>query len=238
METFYTPPRLIAPPLLTIEGDELKHLASVMRLRVGDSLRVVDGEGNSYGATIASITRNAALCTITGHDVRTHEAAHRLILGVGLLKNPARFDFLVEKSVELGTYAIVPLITERTVARHPRQEKKNDRWSRIALAAMKQSGRSCLPAILPPATFEEFIADAPPDSFRYLPHEKAPLTSPLTPPAGEGTIVLAIGPEGGFSDGETLRAEGKGFQVVSLGTRRLRTETAAIVAVAAVLRGA
>jgi 16S rRNA (uracil1498-N3)-methyltransferase len=237
METFYTPARLITPPSLAIEGDELKHLAQVMRLRPGDALRVVDGEGNSYAATIASLTRNAALCTITSHDVRTHEPARRLILGVGLLKNPARFDFLVEKAVELGAHAIVPLITERTVARHPRQEKKNDRWSRIALAAMKQSGRSFLPAILPPSTFDDFIATAPADSHRYLPHEKAPLTSTLTLPAGEGTIVLAIGPEGGFSDGETLRAEGKGFQVVSLGTRRLRTETAAIVAVAAALKG-
>jgi len=123
METFYTPGRLVTPPLLAIAGGELNHLTNVMRLRTGDAVRVVDGEGNCYTAIITSLTRAAATCTITAQETRPHEPARHLVLGVGLLKNPARFEFLIEKAVELGVGAIVPLITERTIARHARSEE-------------------------------------------------------------------------------------------------------------------
>jgi 16S rRNA (uracil1498-N3)-methyltransferase len=233
METFHTPARQITPPVLSITGDELIHLANVMRLRAGDAIRVVDGEGNAYGATISSVTKASAVCAITAHEVRLREPARTLLLGVGLLKNPARFEFLIEKSVELGVSAIVPLVTERTIARHA----KSERWRKIAIAAMKQSGRSVLPAILPTSGFSAFIDQAPPGAVCLLPHEQAPAEARITIPPGENPVVVAIGPEGGFSDEEVGYAAGKGFLVVTLGTRRLRTETAAIVAVAAALQG-
>jgi 16S rRNA (uracil1498-N3)-methyltransferase len=234
METFYTPRRCVTPPVLVVTGDELVHLANVMRLGPGDALRVVDGEGNCYGARITALTRTAASCAITSHEFRPCEPERQVTLGVGLLKNPARFEFLVEKSVELGVHAIVPLITARTVAR----QAKAGRLSKIAIAAMKQSGRSVLPGISPPVSFQEFVEQASPLAARLLPHEQAPVDHPLVPPHGMNAIIVAIGPEGGFSEEEVGFAAGKGFAVVSLGARRLRTETAAIVAVAAVLRGA
>jgi len=233
METFYTPRRLVTPPVLGIAGDELNHLANVMRLKPGDAIRVVDGEGNCYDAIISSMTRTAASCAITAHYPRLHEPARKVILGASLLKNPARFQFLIEKTVELGVHSIIPLVTGRTIGRHARTE----RWTNIAIAAMKQSGRSVLPGIGLPTSFEAFIEQAPADAVRFLPHERAPAEASLAAPAGTGDVVLAIGPEGGFSEEEVGYAAVKGFAVVSLGARRLRSETAAIVAVAAVLRG-
>jgi 16S rRNA (uracil1498-N3)-methyltransferase len=100
---------------------------------------------------------------------------------------------------------------------------------------MKQSGRCVLPRILEPVTFREFISSCEPRALKYIPHEQAKI--PLTPdrPAGDGPAVVCVGPEGGFSDQEVALAQEAGFQPVSLGARRLRTETAALVACAIVL---
>ena len=232
MEYFYTPPDLVTPPVLTIEGDEFRHLSHVMRMRAGDALRVVDGAGTAFDAVITEVGRRAAVCTITASRARLHEPARAVTLAVGILKNPSRFDFLVEKGVELGVRAIVPLLTERTIARHG----NIGRWQKLCIAAMKQSGRCVLPSVEPLTSFGDFIALPPRGAARFLPHEKA--TSPLIPPpAGSGQeVVMCIGPEGGFSDREVQEAQEAGFTAVSLGPRRLRTETAAVAAVAAVLR--
>jgi 16S rRNA (uracil1498-N3)-methyltransferase len=152
---------------------------------------------------------------------------------VGLLKQTARFDTLVEKCTELGVFSIAPLITERTIARGAR----SDRWHKIALAAMKQSGRSLLPAILQPVAFQEFLQSLEPGSDRLIAHEavSSPTltvhTAQLRPRA-----YVCIGPEGGFSEGEIREALKAGFTTVGMGRRRLRTETAAIVAVAHLLQ--
>ncbi len=135
----------------------------------------------------------------------------------------------MEKGTELGVTAFVPLLTERTISRHGR----TDRWTKIALAAMKQSGRCVLPQILPPRPFAEFVADAPVTALRLLAHEEAggdPFRGfPPTEPRAERREVFAcIGPEGGFTSDEAGLAASAGFQTVSLGSRRLRTETAAI----------
>jgi 16S rRNA (uracil1498-N3)-methyltransferase len=140
-----------------------------------------------------------------------------------VLKNPSRFDYLVEKTVELGVSKIVPLLTERSI----RKGTKVDRWQSIALAAMKQCGRCILPSITQPAPFDAFLLSVPADAVKLIPHEKAD--------AGEfhvsgHDVVMCIGPEGGFSDSEVQRAVKAGFKPVTLGPRRLRAETAAVVA--------
>jgi 16S rRNA (uracil1498-N3)-methyltransferase len=231
MEYFYAPPGSVTPPSLTITGSEFTHMTHVMRMREGDSIRVVDGEGNSYDALITSVTRQAASCRITSRTRRLHEPARALTLCAGMLKNPSRFDYLVEKACEIGVMRIVPLLTERTIPRRA----KTDRWQKLCIAAMKQSGRCVLPRILEPVTFREFISSCEPRALKYIPHEQAKI--PLTPdrPAGDGPAVVCVGPEGGFSDQEVALAQEAGFQPVSLGARRLRTETAALVACAIVL---
>ena len=232
MEYFFAPPGSVTPPTLTITGSEFTHMTHVMRMREGDAIRVVDGTGNSYDAIITSITRHAASCRITARTQGLHEPTRALTLGAGMLKNPSRFDYLVEKASEIGVVRIVPLLTERTIPRRA----KTDRWQKLCVAAMKQSGRSVLPEVLEPVSFREFISSCEMRALKYIPHEQAEI--PLTPPRvpGDGPAVVCIGPEGGFSDEEIARARESGFQPVSLGARRLRTETAAVVACAIVLQ--
>lgn len=227
MEYFYTPPHLVGPDDLVIEGDEFSHLTHVMRRATGDALMVVDGAGNAYSCVIAGIERRTARCTIRKKEPRLHEPDVAVMLGAAILKNSSRFDLLVEKSTELGVDRIVPLSTERTIPRHA----KTDRWQKLALAAMKQSGRCILPRIHPLTPFPDFLQSAPRDAVRLIPYEHSHDPFPILP-GSTRSVVICIGPEGGFTEEEVQRATRAGFRQVSLGALRLRTETAAIVAVA------
>ena len=249
MEYFYVPPTNISPPHLTIDGEEFKHLTHVMRKGPGDEIRVVDGKGNVYDVRIASIVRRTAHCMIIDQRVMENEPAISVTLAAGVVKNGARYDFLVEKATELGVRTIVPLSTERTIPQHA----KTDRWQKLAIAAMKQSGRCVLPKVLPLTSFDRFITGAyagresiqplqgrisqpiaPP--LKLIPHEKETARSLREALAGgPRDTILCIGPEGGFSDREIDEAVNAGFLPVSLGPRRLRTETATIAALSMLL---
>ncbi len=235
MDYFYTPPDSIGQDELSISGEEFAHLTHVMRKKIGDTLRVVDGQGGAYDVVIADIARRTARCTIRQVYTQWHEPDVHVTLGVALLKNASRFDVLVEKSTEIGVASIVPLVTERTIGRHA----KVDRWQKLALAAMKQSGRSLLPTVSDPQRFSEFISASPGAGLRLLPdeHHREPLIGEAVRRSSFSSALLCIGPEGGFTEDEVSLARSSGFVAVSLGPRRLRTETAAIVAVAAVLTG-
>jgi 16S rRNA (uracil1498-N3)-methyltransferase len=228
MESFYAPPERVTPPIITIEGEEHHHLVHVMRARQGDHVRVVDGKGTAYDAVVDRIAQHAAVCSIFASHPLQYEPSRILTLAVGILKNSSRFDYLVEKGVELGVRTIVPLLTERSVPKSARVT----RWQKIAFAAMKQCGRCILPVISAATPFDDFILSVSPDTEKLIPHERAD--------AGALRVIgrnvsVCIGPEGGFSDGEIDRATAAGFRPVSLGPRRLRTETAAVVAAAIVL---
>lgn len=233
MEYFYTPPHLITHNELTIEGDEFAHLTHVMRKRVGDMLLVVDGAGRAYEVIIKEVSRRTARCSITARRERLHEPGIAVTLAVALLKNAARFDVLVEKATEIGVVAIVPLLTKRTIPEHP----KTERWQKLALAAMKQSGRCVLPRVHEPVSLTDFVHTSPANCLKVIPHEQetARTISSLLTSYSSASVVICIGPEGGFTDEEIAVAAGAGFHTVSLGPRRLRTETAAIVASAAII---
>ena len=231
MEYFYAPPERVTPPTLKITGDEFSHMTHVMRMSAGDSIRVVDGRGNSYEAVITAISRREAECRITSRSPGLHEPARSLTLGAGMLKNPSRFDYLVEKAVEVGVAHIVPLLTERTIPR----SAKTERWQKLCVAAMKQSGRCVLPQVSPPVRFSDFISSCDPRSLKVIPHGEAEVSLGSLRAGGNAPAVICIGPEGGFSEEEVARARDAGFQPVTLGARRLRTETAALVACALLL---
>ena len=234
MELYYAPPRQITRGEITLEGEESTHLRRVMRKRTGEEIHVADGEGTVYTATIISIDRQRTLCRITARQAEYNESPRRLTLAVGLTKNPARFDLLVEKTTELGVATIIPLLTRRSIRHAPRTE----RWRAIALAAMKQSLRSRLPQIQEPAILPEVLSRLPGQNALIL-HERAsgPLLPLLGPALGNAPWVL-IGPEGGFTEEELQEATGAGCRSVSLGVRRLRTETAAVAAAVHLLLGA
>jgi 16S rRNA (uracil1498-N3)-methyltransferase len=195
-------------------------------------IRVVDGEGHAFEARIVAIERKIARCAITARLDRLNEPPQNVTLGAAVLKSGAAFDFLIEKCTEIGVMEFVPLLTERTIPRHARQ----NRWQKLALAAMKQCGRSVLPRVAELTPLGQFLQELPPRTLRLIPHET--VHSPRIPDLNPGSathVALCIGPEGGFSDVEIRQAVSAGWNPVSLGPRRLRAETAAIAAAALTL---
>lgn len=241
MDYFYCNPDDVAGDSLVIRGEEFAHLTHVMRKQAGDRIVVVDGRGTAYDVRIESLEKKAAACRIESRTGGLHEPAVKVVLAAGILKNPSRFDFLVEKATELGVTEIVPLVTERTIP--PRG--RITRWRKLALAAMKQSGRSVLPPVRDLTTLVEALEAGSGFDRMVVAHEKGPAGPDATPGSGETagvpspgyrTLLLLIGPEGGFSEAEVELCVGKGCEVLYLGERRLRTETAAVAALARIIR--
>jgi len=233
MEYFYAPPEAIQHDTIFVEGEEFSHLTHVMRKRIGDIIHITDGCGSVYQATIESIVRRTARCTVASKDRRINEPATALTLAVALLKNPSRFETMVEKTVELGVARIVPLLTTRTIS----WNAKTERWAKIAVGAMKQSLRCVLPTISGPVSFSDFLAFPSKNENRFIPHQdESQSFVKLLNDAKDSHTTVCIGPEGGFTDEEIAAAVQCGFQPVSLGPRRLRSETAAIAAASLVLQ--
>lgn len=225
-EFYYAPPSAIHDRMLRLDGDELHHLVQVRRRRVGDIITVVDGTGTEYEAALRTISRSEAACEILEHRNCRQPELRDLTLAVGILKNPARFDLLIEKGTELGVHSFIPLLTERSVAR----STKEARWQKIAVAAMKQSERRVLPLIAPLTPFAQLLAAIPPDTAAFIAHEET--ATPTLPEVlrshGRPSMLVCIGPEGGFSADEIAAAQQARITPIGLGPQRLRTETAAI----------
>jgi 16S rRNA (uracil1498-N3)-methyltransferase len=228
MDCFYSPPDNILKDKIIIEGEEYSHLVTVMRKKQGDMIRVVDGVGNAYDVRVDKKFRQSAHCSIINIYPNHNEPKIHLVMGVGILKSPARSEFLVEKVTELGVKAIIPLKTERTIPAKP----KTERWKRVALAAIKQSERAYLPPIRELRTLWQCIKEQRIFDLKLIAHEKATehITSVKQKNSSANSIIILIGPEGGFTDNEVKQCVAENFVPVSLNKKRLRTETAAIVA--------
>jgi len=231
MEHYYTPKENISGSNLLIKGNEAKHLAKVLRKEKGNEIHVTDGMGNLYSCSIESIKNNEILCSIKEKQKDLNEPSIKLTAYISLLKNPSRFEFAIEKLTELGVYEIQPIITEHVISK---EKDKSSRWQSIALSAMKQSQRCYLPIVKSPVTFEEAVKSCN-SELKLIAHEKAILTSRPPLLKERGSVALAIGPEGGFTDEEILLAEENKLKVISLGKRKYRSETAAIAAASLIL---
>ncbi|MGA9116936.1 MAG: RsmE family RNA methyltransferase [Bacteroidota bacterium] len=229
MEYFYTPPDRIGPRELLIEGEEFAHLTHVMRHRAGDLLRVADGRGRTCEVRIHEIRQREARCVILRTFHMLHESSRSVTVAAGILKNSSRYDTLVEKCTETGVHAFIPLRSARTIPSHAKAE----RWRMIALAAMKQSGRCVLPEVFPLTGLDELLEAVPPARRRIILHQGT--AAPLEKGEDAESVLILVGPEGGFTEEELHRAEAAGFCSAGLGPRRLRTETAAIVSSALLL---
>jgi RNA methyltransferase, RsmE family len=236
MDYFYVNQEDISSHGLILRGDESKHLVRVMRKNIGDRIFVTDGNDTMYEAVIVGYGKTDARCDIAAMHRKYHEPSLDVTLAVSLLKNPARFDYLVEKATELGVRTIIPLLSERTIPQH----EKHDRLEKIALAAMKQCGRSWLPRIQPLQKYELVVGNSSHWPLKFIPHEKTDslqtISSELKNHDDVHSVLITIGPEGGFSEDEVALAEHNGFKLISLGSRRLRTETAAVVTMAELLK--
>ncbi len=234
MDYFYAPPEKISRDSVEIVGEEFAHLVHVMRKKEGDVIRVVDGQGTAYSVTLTSIRKKTAAGKIDSRYSSHNESERAVTLAVGILKNPSKFDFLVEKATELGVKKFVPLTTQRTIPHHA----KSDRWQKLALAAMKQCGRSYLPDVEELQEFSSVLETVRAYDLSIVCHESAKEVSTMSDVLHKkpASILILIGPEGGFAEEEFSSCVRAGCAAVSLGPRRLRTETAAITAAALVLR--
>jgi 16S rRNA (uracil1498-N3)-methyltransferase len=231
-EFFYTDASQITGASLTLTDDEAKHIIRVLRKEPGDHLWVTDGADNAYESVIRSTDNHQVICEILSRHHHINESLLDVTLAVGVVKNPSRMDWLIEKCTELGVRKFIPLRSERSV----HYTAKLERWSALALAAMKQSMRCWLPQMEPVAEFKAFIASLPDYDLKIILHETVEPALHLHQVAAHHpearSVLLLVGPEGGFTDEEVAMAEKAGFHAASLGTRRLRTETAAVAAAA------
>jgi 16S rRNA (uracil1498-N3)-methyltransferase len=226
-ERFYINCELGLGPVL-LSGAEAHHLATVCRLRAGDRVCLFNGDGGEYPAVVRSVARRRVELEVQGSESPPRELPFHLRAAVSLPKGD-RAQFLIEKLTELGVAAFVPLSTERSVV-HPR-EGKLDRLQRHVIEASKQCGRNVLMQIQPVTDWPTLCRQPELPPRRFLAHPGGTGESGLFVPGNgaNGTdAVFAVGPEGGFTDGEVAQAREAGWRIVDLGPRILRVETAAI----------
>ncbi len=232
METFHAPPERCRGGLITLDAGETHHLSRVARLRKGDELLVADGCGTMYRARLDGIQGNEARCAVEERISRMNEPARNVTLVQAVLKNPGRMDWIVEKAVELGVNRILPMRTERCI----HTSGKTDRWREIARAAMKQCRRCRWPEVEEIEDFRDTLHKLSDHSLRLFHESSHEMPGPSASDKDESSpIAVFIGPEGGFTDIEVECARAAGAIAASLGPRRLRSETAAIVALARII---
>ncbi len=229
----YIAGRYDADSQLELDADKAHYLHRVLRMRVGNSLSVFDGEGCEYNATISEIGRTRATLRIGNTVTADTESKLRVHLVQGISRSE-RMDFVVQKATELGVKRITPVLTEFGVVKlnAARAEKRRDHWQKIAIGACEQSGRLRLPLIDTPSPLKNWFATKPKQVDTELILRPGAATALADIDAPRTKVCVLIGPEGGFSNTEFEDADIAGFQSVSLGPRVLRTETAALATLA------
>ena len=236
MARFYIAASDITDGVAQVRGTEFRHLQRVLRLREGDHVTLFDDTGTEHSGIVMSFSPRVAAVRVTASRVPRRESPLALTLYQGIPKG-RKMDLVVEKATELGVHAIAPFTSAFSLGAGAGAATKRERWQRIAVSATKQSGRTSVPTIAEPAPFAAALATAHGNDVRLLFFEGANTVAfdaaprPQRPPASAAVIV---GPEGGFSRDEVDAACDAGFTIVDLGPRILRTETAAMIAVALV----
>ena len=214
-----------------LDADAAQHVAKSLRLKAGDALVVFDGRGGEYEAAIQRIDRDRVDVKVGGF----HEAGRESALQLGLvqgLPEADKMDWIIQKATELGAAWIQPVTCERSVVRlsGDRAARREAHWRRVAVAAAEQCGRTRIPEVRPTLGFPSWLA-APAETPRWM---LDPGASPIaSQPSAPSPLELVVGPEGGFSERERELLAERCVEV-SLGPRVLRTETAPIVALAAI----
>ncbi|WP_244929152.1 16S rRNA (uracil(1498)-N(3))-methyltransferase [Nocardioides sp. W7] len=220
---------------VTVDGDEAHHAVAVRRLRVGEAVVLTDGRGTSVVAEVGATGKRVFSVTVT--SVETAPAPAPAITVVQALPKGDRGELAVEVLTEVGVARVVPWAASRSVAvwKGERAEKSLARWRSTAREAAKQARRSWFPEVDPLASTADVVALVASASLAVVLHEAAtvPLTSLAVP--ADGSVLVVVGPEGGLADDEVAALVAAGATSVRLGAEVLRTSTAGVVAVAALL---
>jgi 16S rRNA (uracil1498-N3)-methyltransferase len=229
----YVATPLLAGARIALPEAAAGHLVRVLRAQAGDACVLFNGDGHDYDARIVAAGKRDAEVEILAARAIGNESPLRLVLLQALARGE-KMDWILQKATELGVVAIVPVTSERSEIRldGERADKRIAHWRSVVVSACEQSGRATVPAVAAPASLAQAMAGLPASARRLL----------LDPQASQGMrkldlaaggLVLAIGPEGGWSARDLATLRGTGFEGLRLGPRVLRTETAGIAAVAA-----
>ena len=227
MSKFFIPRENVFEKQLKISGEDVIHIVKVLRLKKGDVLTCCDGRGIDYTAKISDISKTEVLCNILETAKSDTEPNIEVTLIQGIPK-AAKMDYIIQKNTELGITDIYPCALNRCVAKID-NEKKIDRWQKIAKEAAQQSGRGVIPKIHKPVDIkdaEKLLKAADIAFAAYECEEEVTLKTVLNSVKEPKTVAFLIGAEGGFDKSEIEYLKENGIATVSLGKRILRTETA------------
>lgn len=225
MQIFYAPD--IKGDKYILDENESKHIIRVLRMRQGADVRLIDGMGNLYEGVIDNPDQKQCTISVTGIIKNFEKRNYSLHIAISPLKNPERFEWFIEKSVEIGIDEITPLICRNT----EKQSIKKERINNLIISAMKQSLKATRTILNEPVTFNEFVT-VKANGQRMIAHcnESFKRIKISDACSVNDAVLILIGPEGDFSEEEIIKASDNGFKNIHLGSSRLRTETAGVAA--------
>ncbi len=238
MARFFVAPENIYNNNISIYNKEdVNHITKVLRLSVNDTITICDGLGKDYKVCIDDMNKDEVKTSIIdSYDCLSEPPIH-VTLFQGIPK-ATKMEYIIQKTTELGIGKIVPVFTHRTIVKFDKpksQQKKIERWQRIAYEAAKQSNRGKIPTVTEPITYKESLKQMSAMDIKMMPYEREysnKLKNILKRDIEIKNIGIFIGPEGGFEDEEVDQASKIGLNLVTLGPRILRTETAGMTALA------
>ncbi len=231
MRRFYAPIDNFHNGGITLNQEETRHLKNVLRITFGDKIQVFDGLGNEFLCEIVgTVKRRTSLRIIESVTPASPESDLDLSLAVAILKGD-KFDLVLQKAVELGVTKFIPIMTKRCDVKLRNSDKKIERWRKIVIESSKQTGRAKLMEISEPLEFKDFVYEA--EGMKILFSERDGMSFSKIKSTKEITAV--IGSEGGWENSELQIAGQNGFQIITLGGRILRAETA-VISIATILQ--
>ena len=241
MRRFFTEPQNITENIAYIFEDAV-HITRVLRMNEGDNVILFDGTGYEYTAVLTKIDSHECTAKIIEKQFSKLEPNVKVTIFQGIPK-AGKMESIIQKSIELGAYQIIPTVLDRCIAKFDSEKKQNEklkRWNKIALEAAKQCGRGIVSSVLPQVNLSEAISKMKTMDIGIMPYEllghrgESSLKSVLQANDFK-SIGILIGPEGGFSDAEALLVKDNGIIPVGLGKRILRTETVATAMLAVIM---
>ncbi len=236
MYQFFIENENVSEKFVTIEGSDVNHIKNVLRMRNGEKIRVCTRDGRNFFCSIADMTDSFVRADILEEEAKDTELPNKIYLFQGLPKND-KMEWIIQKAVELGAYKVIPVSMKNCVVKLDEKKAKSKvtRWQAISESAAKQSKRSIIPEISAPMTYKEAVACAQKLDVNLVPYENAKGmagTKAAVEQIKKGeSIGIFIGPEGGFAPEEIELVKDK-MQLISLGKRILRTETAGMTTLA------
>lgn len=230
---FYSTEKLAPGSLIKLSDNAAIHASRALRMKVGDQAVLFNGDGNDYLCTLTFMSKSEVSAKIK--SVLTNNAESPLDINlIQAISSGDRMDFTIQKAVELGVNSIQPIASQRSVVKltGDRAEKRRDHWQNIVISACEQSGRAVVPQVAVASSLPQWLSQKENSALRIIlsPHATQSLHDLQKP---DGTIHLLIGAEGGLTEDEITLATTHQFTPVRLGNRILRTETAALTAIAA-----